>query len=95
MRQFNGSLSPNHISQAHIGSTRRYTNGTPGAGSRLLTHKSVLLLTSAVTALCLDEELAAVARAKPSCMFEEDIRLALRHLAKDNNVLWVLLVCQY
>lgn len=93
MQQFDGSLSPNHISQAHIGSARRYTNGTPGAGSRLPTHKGVLLLAPAVATFGLDEELAAVARAKAACVFEKDIRLALRHLAKHNNVLWVLLVC--
>lgn len=93
MQQFDSSLSPNHISQGHIGSTRRYTNGTPGAGSRLPTHKGVLLLAPTVTTLGLDEELAAVARAKAACVFEEDVRLALRHLAKDDNVLWVLLIC--
>ena len=93
MQQSDGSLSPNHISQCHIGSTRRYTNGTPGAGSRLSTHKGVLLLPPIVATLSLDEELAAVARAKAACVFEEDIRLALRHLAEDDNVLWVLLIC--
>jgi predicted RNA methylase len=86
------NLSEEHISQAHISSAgRRYPDSTPGAGS--LAHKGILLLASPVTALGLNEEFAAMARAKASRVLEEDIRLALRHFAKDDDVFWVLHDC--
>jgi hypothetical protein len=84
------SLSEEHIPQANIRPTARSTHCTPRPRPTLLPHKRILLLTPSITTLRLNEQLTAMTRAKAARVLEEDVSLALRHFAEDDDVFWVL-----